>query len=289
MHAPTVRAPTRTWAERVFGRWWRRQSAARQDRFATLGPLALGAAVPGGDRLGVLVPAQRGVRARAGGGAPRHRGRPAADPPAPDREPGAAGAHGARARHAARSTTTPSWSRRRPSRASTPRSRNLIWLERPARPDRRLLGHDLPARDRHQRRRHAGVAAGRERRAPRPRKRSCARARRARPAYSQPFIDSFGNAVFQVQIPLIDHGVFDGTLVAEYSVERLLRYFVPTEVARRHAIIVLDAHEQLAREHGHDAAGRVAGAAVDRRSSCRSRRPRTAWSCAARATAPRSA
>ena len=25
---------------RLIGRWWRRQSAARQDRFATLGPLA---------------------------------------------------------------------------------------------------------------------------------------------------------------------------------------------------------------------------------------------------------
>src|SRR5213592_2110579 len=32
--------PNRTWAERLFGRWWRRQSAARQDRYATLGPLA---------------------------------------------------------------------------------------------------------------------------------------------------------------------------------------------------------------------------------------------------------
>src|SRR3982750_1558462 len=31
--------PTRPWAEPVFGRWWRRQSAARQDRYATLGPL----------------------------------------------------------------------------------------------------------------------------------------------------------------------------------------------------------------------------------------------------------
>src|SRR3954454_20997610 len=30
---------TRTWPERLFGRWWRRQSAARQDRYATLGPL----------------------------------------------------------------------------------------------------------------------------------------------------------------------------------------------------------------------------------------------------------
>src|SRR6187401_3364102 len=32
--------PQRTWPERLFGRWWRRQSAARQDRYATLGPLA---------------------------------------------------------------------------------------------------------------------------------------------------------------------------------------------------------------------------------------------------------
>ena len=30
---------TRTWPQRLFGRWWRRQSPARQDRFATLGPL----------------------------------------------------------------------------------------------------------------------------------------------------------------------------------------------------------------------------------------------------------
>ena len=35
--APT--RPSKTWPERLFGRWWRRQSAARQDRFATLGPL----------------------------------------------------------------------------------------------------------------------------------------------------------------------------------------------------------------------------------------------------------
>src|SRR3982751_749223 len=41
---PATSSPraTRTWAERLFGRWWRRQSAARQDRYATLGPLAPG-------------------------------------------------------------------------------------------------------------------------------------------------------------------------------------------------------------------------------------------------------
>src|SRR6187402_1427617 len=37
---PAPPRPSRTWAERVFGHWWRRQSAARQDRYATLGPLA---------------------------------------------------------------------------------------------------------------------------------------------------------------------------------------------------------------------------------------------------------
>ena len=43
---------------------------------------------------------------------------------------------------------------------------------------------------------------------------------------------------------LIDHGVFHGALIAEYSVERLLRYFVPTEISRRHAISVLDARDR---------------------------------------------
>src|SRR5919107_4017129 len=37
--APSIPRASRTWPERLFGRWWRRQSAARQDRYATLGPL----------------------------------------------------------------------------------------------------------------------------------------------------------------------------------------------------------------------------------------------------------
>src|SRR6478752_5316713 len=37
--AAPVRSASRTWPQRLFGRWWRRQSAARQDRYATLGPL----------------------------------------------------------------------------------------------------------------------------------------------------------------------------------------------------------------------------------------------------------
>ncbi|MFM7705953.1 MAG: hypothetical protein ACKO6D_13840, partial [Rubrivivax sp.] len=36
---PTSRPPALPQAKRLFGQWWRRQSPARQDRLATLGPL----------------------------------------------------------------------------------------------------------------------------------------------------------------------------------------------------------------------------------------------------------
>ncbi|HEY9238040.1 MAG TPA: PAS domain-containing sensor histidine kinase, partial [Burkholderiaceae bacterium] len=39
LEGPHKPRPARTWPEKLFGRWWRRQSAARQDRYATLGPL----------------------------------------------------------------------------------------------------------------------------------------------------------------------------------------------------------------------------------------------------------
>jgi len=63
--------------------------------------------------------------------------------------------------------------------------------------------------------------------------------------YSQPFTDNNSSSVFQVQVPLIDRTGFAGVLIAEYSIEALLRYYVPTEVAGRHAVSVLDAREQV--------------------------------------------
>jgi hypothetical protein len=65
------------------------------------------------------------------------------------------------------------------------------------------------------------------------------------PVYSQPFADANGTTVFQLHIPLIDRGGFAGVLIAEYNVESLLRYFVPSEVAVRHSIAVLDSREQV--------------------------------------------
>jgi PAS domain S-box-containing protein len=65
------------------------------------------------------------------------------------------------------------------------------------------------------------------------------------PVYSRPFNDKFGNPVFQVHVPLLDRNAFTGALVAEYSVESLIRYFVPSEVSARHAIVLLDAEDRV--------------------------------------------
>jgi PAS domain S-box-containing protein len=65
------------------------------------------------------------------------------------------------------------------------------------------------------------------------------------PVYTRPFTDTYGVPVIQVQIPLMDRSAFSGTLVAEYSVEALMRYFVPAEVSKRHAISLLDAQEHV--------------------------------------------
>ncbi len=66
---------------------------------------------------------------------------------------------------------------------------------------------------------------------------------RRQPLYTGAFNDAVGNLVFQLQVPLIDRHGFAGVLIAEYGVEALLRYYVPSEVASRHAIAVLDPNE----------------------------------------------
>jgi len=52
------------------------------------------------------------------------------------------------------------------------------------------------------------------------------------PVYSQPYANQMAAKVIQVHIPLIDRTGFIGTLVTEYSLESLMRYLVPREVAR---------------------------------------------------------
>ena len=64
------------------------------------------------------------------------------------------------------------------------------------------------------------------------------------PIYSRAFKDRHGAMVFQVHVPMLTRGQFNGALVADYSIDVLLRHFVPTEVTRRHAVAVIDDREQ---------------------------------------------
>ena len=65
------------------------------------------------------------------------------------------------------------------------------------------------------------------------------------PIYSRPFRDDHGAMVFEVHVPMLDRGVFAGALVVDYSIDALMRHFVPSEVTRRHTIAVIDEQEQI--------------------------------------------
>ena len=64
------------------------------------------------------------------------------------------------------------------------------------------------------------------------------------PIYSRPFKDSHGAMVFQVLVPMLDRGQFFGALVVNYSIDVLMRHFVPSEVTRRHTVAVLDEQDR---------------------------------------------
>ena len=59
-------------------------------------------------------------------------------------------------------------------------------------------------------------------------------------AYSRAFADASGAPVFQLHVPLIERSIFSGAVIVEYSVDALMRHFVPADVAHRHMISVLD-------------------------------------------------
>lgn len=60
------------------------------------------------------------------------------------------------------------------------------------------------------------------------------------PAYSRGFTDANAAAVFQLYVPLVERNAFAGALVVEYSIDMLIRHFVPADVSHRHMISVVD-------------------------------------------------
>ena len=72
------------------------------------------------------------------------------------------------------------------------------------------------------------------------------RARKVRePVYSSALTDSAGANVLQVHVPLMVRNVFLGMVVAEYSTDGLIRFLIPPDVSNRHAISLLTAKGRL--------------------------------------------
>jgi PAS domain S-box-containing protein len=224
---------------RPFGRWWRRQSPARQDRLATLGPLAsvmlfLAAIISAfwylrneeHERAIEAVTrdteiAQQQIRLRL----------------IDNQEQLVRMAREFVTREVAATDFTPQATRFVNER---PEITQFSWLDA----DRRVLSRysvhaereDVVAPD-------ASVAARATVRSETDWAFLAARDLR-RPTYSRPFKDAFGAMVFQVYVPMLVRGQFSGALVVDYSIDVLLRHYVPIEVTRRHTVAVIDEREQ---------------------------------------------
>ncbi|WP_427912022.1 PAS domain-containing sensor histidine kinase [Ramlibacter sp. MMS24-I3-19] len=65
------------------------------------------------------------------------------------------------------------------------------------------------------------------------------------PVYSQPVGGSEPVPLLQLHVPLADQSRFAGVVLAEYSIDSLLRYGVPSEVTARYAVSLLDGKGRL--------------------------------------------
>ncbi|MDP4301593.1 PAS domain S-box protein [Leptothrix discophora] len=116
----------------------------------------------------------------------------------------------------------------------------ISWLDASQRTEARMISPDLAGALPHL------ALAGPNQPLPEPARRAFHEARDLRlPTYSRPFTHDERIGVVQLHVPLIDHGAFVGTLMVEYSIEALLRYFVPVDVQQRHVISLLDASDTV--------------------------------------------
>ena len=66
-----------------------------------------------------------------------------------------------------------------------------------------------------------------------------------RPVYWLPAASSGAEALLQLHVPILFDGQFAGELLAEYSLDALLRYDVPPEILARYATTLLDGQQRL--------------------------------------------
>jgi hypothetical protein len=237
--APSNGTPTGLpWARRLFGRWWRQQSPTRQDRFATLGPLVsvllfLAAIISAfwylrneeiereteSLRRDVEITQQQAALRLLDN--QEELARLAHDVAEGQGDAAAFTAEAIEYARQRAEVTQLIWldSRRRP-RASYAAAMTAMDLPPAAlMSDPSLPGEGQPTAA------EAAFRAAREQR---------------QPVYSRAFTDVNGGHVFQLHTPLFERGGFAGMVIAEYSIDILLRRVVPAEVARRHLVSVVD-------------------------------------------------
>lgn len=228
-------------AKRLFGRWWRRQSPARQDRFATLGPLLsvllfLAAIISAFwylrneeieretesvKRDTELTQQQIGLRLIQNQEALIRMARDLMERESDPEEFVAQAVAFARERP---ELTHLSWlDARRKVRAS--HWATLYHTGGSGAPAEPLLPAEADQTEP-----EVTFRAARDTRSP---------------AYSRGFLDNTGAAVFQLQVPLVTRNAFNGVLIVEYSVDTLVRHFVPADVAQRHMISVVNEHDKV--------------------------------------------
>jgi PAS domain S-box-containing protein len=229
---------------RFFGRWWKRQSPARQDRFATIGPLVsvllfLAAIISAFwylrneelERETESVKrdteiAQQQIRLRLIENQEQLI-RMAREVVTRVIDTDEFLGQAARFMSERPEITHMSWITAKRQRKA---SHSAILFHAEANPNGEALDPSLPVDGRRSAAETAFVSARDQR----------------QPVYSRVFSDAAGRPVFQVYVPLIDRSAFTGTLVAEYSVESLMRHFVPPEVSKRHTMTVLDGTREVA-------------------------------------------
>ena len=241
-HSATTSAQPQAAARKLFGRWWRKQSPARQDRFATLGPLLsvllfLAAIISAFwylrneeieretesvKRDTELIQQQIGLRLIQNQETLVRMARDLAAVRETD-----ARAFGVQAAV---------FTRERPeiTQLTWVDARRVTRAHHRADVDHASAVADSPLHALPSEAQSGGSEA------------AFVAARSSRmPAYSSAFVDGAGRPVFQLHIPLSERGAFAGALIADYSVQALLRHFVPADVALRHAVSVIDGSQTV--------------------------------------------
>ncbi len=224
--------------QRLFGRWWRRQSPTRQDRFATIGPLVsvllfLAAIIAAfwylrNEEIARETDtvqrdteiAQQQIRLRLLDDQDQlaRLARQIAGNEIDDANFGAQAAAFARERPA---VTHLSWVT---SKRVLHASHAVAAFHPEANPSGDAMQLALPV---------AGETSEPER--------AFAAVRSTRQAlFSRAFRNASGTTVFQLHMPLRERSSFTGALIAEYSIDTLLRASVPPAVMQRHTVAVID-------------------------------------------------